>query len=84
MYRGSRTLTVKLPHPKWNYINETQNGMKWQIEEDWAVTSFQLCKRVFQYPLKELGQTKKGKVNVTFKSTVKGTSPNFSDFYVIL
>ena len=84
MYRGSKGQTIKLPHTKWKYVNEDQGGMKWQIEGEWAVTSFQMCKRVFQYPLKEFGEGKKGKINVVFKSTVKGTGPNFADFYVIL
>lgn len=81
MYRGVSLQEEALPHGKWTYVDEDVNGKKWQIADDWAITSFDHCRRTYTKPLNQYAH-EKGMLKITYFTTVQGTPPQTNDHYV--
>ena len=81
MYRGASFEEELLPHAKWAYLDEKVNGRKWQIADDWAVTSFDHCRRTYTKPLNHYAN-ENGLLKITYYTTVQGTPPKTNDHYV--
>jgi hypothetical protein len=54
MYRGMSYMKLEVPHNQWEYANMSSNGYTWKIDNEWAITSFQVCKRMFKKRLSNI------------------------------